>query len=153
MSNFTYLNSPFVGPHYEWFCELGYPQCDLHIFPTGEWAILEMMNAPLIPSLTAWRWIAKGFRNIEPQQSRVAKILDRCNPQKQQMWDEEEARSALLESQIKAREERADEVATEWTKAVMRNPDLVDRIAQNGIEEVLPHKIAAHVPTSKLKGA
>jgi hypothetical protein len=148
--NYLYLNSPFVGPHYDWFCELGYPQCDLHIFATGEWAILEMMNAPLVPSLTQWRWIAKGFRNIEPQKSRVAKILDRINPQKQQLWDEEEERSKQAEAAINAREQRAEDVAEEWTQSIVRNPDLQERIAKNGIDEILPHKIAAHIPESKL---
>jgi len=149
---YTYMDSPFTGPYYQWFCDLGYPQCDLHVFESGEWAILEMINAPVVPSLTQWRWIAKGFRNIEPNQSRVKRILEQIDPRKRWIWELEEKRSQELEAQQNAREERAEELATEWTDSVVRNPDLMERIAKNGAEELLPHKIAENIPDSKLKG-
>lgn len=151
--SYTYIDSPFTGPYYEWFCELGYPQCDLHVFKTGEWAILEMINAPLVPSLTQWRWIAKGFRNVEPTQSRIKKILEAIDPRRQEIWDREEEKTQKLESQTKAREDRAEEVADEWTKSVVRNPDLMERIAKSGMHEILPHKIAENLTDTQLKGA
>jgi len=150
---YTYLNSPFVSDKYEWFCDLGYPQCDLHVREDGSWAILEMLNAPLVPSLTAWRWIATGFKNVEPCQSRIKRILESIDPTRKEIWQREEQKTAELEANDKAREEHADAVATEWTSSIIRNPALMERVAKNGMHEILPHKIAENIAESKIKEA
>lgn len=153
MANFAYLDSAFVGPFYEWFVDLGYPQCDLVKLESGEWGIIEMLNAPLCPSMTQWRYIAQGFRNIEPTMSRCKKILEDCDPTRRALWDREEEKTRKVEADHAAREERAELVADELTASITRNPDLRERIAKRGLTEMLPHKIAENLTDSQRKGA
>lgn len=152
MYPYTYLDSPFVGPYYEWFCDLGYPQCDLQVFKDGSWAILEMHNAPLVPSLTKFNWIAKGFRNADITKSRIKRILEQIDPRKQWIWDIEREKTRQIDSEHESRETFVQERVEEAMDGIRRNPDLQERVAKNGIQEIMPHNIAKHIPDSKLKG-
>ena len=153
MANFAYLESSFVGPYYEWFVDLGYPQCDLIKLESGEWGIIEMLNAPLCPSLTEWRYIAQGFRNIEPTMSRCKKILEDCDPMRQALWDRENAKTKEVEEAHDRREEHVEHIADELTQSISRNPDLRERIAKKGLTEMLPHKIAENLTPKQREGA
>lgn len=151
MSNYTYMTSSFVSNYYEWFCDLGYPQVDLVEHKDGSWSLIEMLNAPVIPSLTKWRYIARNIKNREPTLSGVKRILNEINPQRNEVWERESKKTQKIEDEYQAREERVELVAEEWTDSVRRNPALQERIAKNGLTEILPHNIAKHCPESKLK--
>lgn len=151
MYPYTYLDSSFVGPYYEWFCDLGYPQCDLQVFKDGSWAILEMLNAPTVPSMTKFNWIAKGFRNADISKSRIKRILEQIDPRKQELWDRENKKSNDIEAENNARETFVQERIDYAMDGIRRNPDLMERVAKNGVQEIMPHNIAKHIPESKLR--
>jgi hypothetical protein len=139
-----------VSKYHPWFVEMGYPQLDINEYPDGEWEIIEYQNAPIIPSLTRYKAILSGLRNIEPTKGFVAKYIAQIDPQRKAFWDRERARTKLAEHEAELKEKHADELSTRATKAIMANPDLMDRIARNGLQEMDLDKIRQHVPTQKL---
>lgn len=148
---YLYLDSSFVGPYYEWCCDLGYPQLDVQVFKDGSWAVLEMLNAPIIPSMTRFNYIAKGFKNMELNKSILKRIIWQCDPTKRWIWEIENKKSEEILRENEAKETFAVERAEYAMDGIRRNPDLQERVAKNGIQEILPHNIAKHIPESKLK--
>lgn len=82
MENISYACSD----DYHIFVSLGYPQLDRITYCDGEWAIREFYNRPIIPSLTKWRVVFSGFRNIEFSYSFVKKMIEMIDNQKEQYW-------------------------------------------------------------------
>lgn len=150
---YVYLDSSFVGPYYKICCDLGLPQVDVQKFSDGSWALIEMMNAPVVPSLTKWNYIAKGLKNCEINHSRIKRIIDEIDPRKQWLWDKEKRKSDAIEQQAKDREDFYEERVSEVVKDAARNPDLQERIAKHGIQEILPHNIAKNLSDTKLRNA
>jgi len=139
---YTYLDSPFVGPYYKMLCDLNYPQLDITVLEDGEWYIYEMLNAPVVPSLTKWQPVYKGFRNIEINSGIVAKLVRQIDPQYPEFWAREIIKS---ESLLKEKVERAN-FEEEWVERMvpkfLKNEALMNRVARYGVRELDPARIA-----------
>lgn len=71
MENPSYICSEF----YPWFCELGYPNCDIQEYQDGSWRIVEYLNAPIIPSLTRVAHVIGPIQNLIISKSFIEKYL------------------------------------------------------------------------------
>lgn len=137
-----YRNSSFVSDHYRTFVELGYPQLDVEHFEDGSWAIREFLNAPLVPSLTRWKWIYKGFENIEFSAGLAAKLVRQIDPQFPEFWAREALKTKGIIDEKQSRIRFENDWADRMAPIILRNPGLMDRIARYGMRELEPERIA-----------
>ncbi|UOF77049.1 hypothetical protein [Caudoviricetes sp.] len=150
-ADFTHIDSSFVSKYYHWFCELGYPQLDIAEYNDGEWAIIEMENAPVMPSYTRHRVIFRGFRHMEPCRSLVKKLIDMIDLQRDEVMAAHEKRSEeLAEQKEKINKERAEAKLNAF-KLLTKNEDLKERIAQNGSDELRLDVLAKRIPEHQLR--
>ena len=158
MSAYQYYS--FCSPYYRLFCELGYPQLDLRFtrvhdektdtgWETGEWNIYEMVHAPLFPSTALWRDVLTGIRHVEINKSNLKRLIDSIDPMKDAIWDRERKKTKAVFDEDERTQRHRDDISTRMTKAITQNPDLVQRIAKNGIEEIDPAKIIRHIPRAR----
>lgn len=139
-----------VSKYHKWFVELGYPQLDIQVYPDGEWSIIEYQNAPIIPSLTKWKVILRGMRNIEISRGFVAKYIAQIDPMKKAFWERENARTKRAVEEAEAKERHAVEASERAAAAITSNPDLMGRIAKNGMQEMDLDNLRKHIPSSRL---
>lgn len=142
--------SYFCSPYYVWFQDLGYPRLDLLQYEDGEWAIVQMLNSPVVPAETQWRAVLSGMRNIEISHSFIRKYVEEIDIQRRAFWDREEAKSELADKEEAALDAHREDMVERAHKAITQNPDLMDRIAKNGIQEMDIRKIHSHIPTHRL---
>lgn len=138
--------SSFYSPYYKWFVEMGYPQLDINVWPDGEWAILEMENAPVIPSLTKWKYILTGFRNVEINRSFIKRQVEKIDLQKLEFWEAELAKSEKAEQEQVAKEKHAEDIASRMTSAISQNPDMLNRIAKTGNIRAEIQRLRSRIP-------
>lgn len=146
-SYYSYMCSKW----HKMFVELGYPRLDIVEFGDGEFAIREFETIPVIPCLTKWKYILTGMRNIEITRAFCSKYVDQIDPMKQQMWDRENAKSAALDAQEEDRDRHKEDMAERGRAAIMNNPDLVERIARNGLGEMSLKSLAKTIGNSNLR--
>lgn len=149
--SFNYI-SYLQSPYHVWFVEMGYPELDVLQYEDGEWWIVQYYNAPVIPALTRWQTVLGPMRNVEIGYGfcwRWARALD---AHRKEYLDKEEAKSRAAEEEWEAVERHAEDSAEKAATAIIRNPDLMERIARNGFEEMELNRIAKYVPkTEKVK--
>jgi len=150
-SQFGYLDSGMVGPYYPMMCRLGYPQLDIQRFDDGEWAILEYLKAPLTCAHTPWRYVGVGFRHVEITEAFVKRWIEEHDPMKGHIFRREEEKSAAIDAEHAAFDRYRDEVAERAAKAITHNPDLMERVARNGLHEIDLSKIARHIRPQQLR--
>ena len=137
-----YRDSSMVSDRYPVFVELGYPQLDVETFEDGSWAILEYINAPLIPSLTSWKWVYKGFHNIEFSSALAAKLIRQIDPQYPEYWAQELLKSTKLLTEKNERARFEEDWTERMVPQMMANPALMERVARYGMRELDPARIA-----------
>lgn len=159
MSSYSYFS--FVSPYYRLFCDIGYPQLDLRFtrvttdektgagFETGEWNIYQMLHVPHFPSTALWKDVLTGIRNVEINRSNLKRLCDMVDPTKPQVWEREIKKTLAIEAEAEATERHRDDISTRMTAAITQNPDLVERIARNGIHEIDPAMIMRHIPRAR----
>jgi hypothetical protein len=142
----SYVQSPW----HIWFQELGYPQLDINRFPDGEWSVIEYYNAPIIPAETRWCTVLSGMRNIEISVGFIEKYVLDLDSTKKAVWEREEKKTQAVLAEAAAREQHAERMAEAAKQAIVRNPDLMERIAENGLQEMDLTRIARHIPRHRL---
>jgi len=142
MFHASYLDSSFVGPHYPMFVEMRYPQLDITVFDDGEWLVYEMLNAPVVPSLTQWKPILKGLRNIEINSGTVGKLIHQIDPQYPEFWAREALKTKGILGERESRIQFEEDWAEKMAPKILRNPGLMERIARFGMRELDPARIA-----------
>ena len=145
LSDYLYLDSGFVGPHYKMMCDLGYPQLDIKQWDDGEWAILEMLNAPLVPSLTRFTYVLKKIRHTEIREGIVKSLVRSIDPAFPEFWIKEAEKTLSMEMEKDAAERHTEETINRMTASIMRNQELVERIHRYGVSEINPDKIALRI--------
>jgi uncharacterized coiled-coil protein SlyX len=143
---FSYSQSPY----HIWFQELGYPQLDITQFEDGEWCIIEYINAPLIPAECKYRTILAGMKNLEISFSFLERYLDEINPQSARFWQNLEKHERAQDAEYDTFEKNAEDRAHRASRFVIQNPDLMERIAKHGLDQMDVFKIAKHIPRYKL---
>lgn len=118
---------------------------DLLKFEDGEFAIIEMLNAPLVPSLTRWQYVLKGMRNIEFSESLARKFIKQLDPHEPEFWIREyEASRKVVD--LKDKQAEAQEDWAEWMgNALKHNSGLMERVAKYGTRELHPDQIAYRI--------
>lgn len=135
-----------VSDYYCWFVHMGYPQLDVVEYPDGEWAILEYQNTPIIPCLTKYKVVLSGLRNIEKTYGFCKNYVNQLDPMKPHFWArEEEKTSAMWREHLALDRHREDSVEHAF-QAIKRNPDMMDRIARNGVAEMNLWNIRKNIP-------
>lgn len=142
MFHANYADSSFVGPHYPMFVKLGYNQLDIEVFDDGEWAVREMLSAPVVPSLTTWKYILKGLRNIEINSGTVGKLIHQIDPQYPEFWAREALKTKGILGEKNSRIEFENDWAEKMAPKILRNPGLMERISRFGMRELDPARIA-----------
>ena len=145
MSDYTHVESSFVSKYYPVFCKLGYPMLDVVFFEDGEWAVIEMLNSPVVPSLTKWNYVLKGMRNVEFSESLVRKLVKQLDPHEPEFWIREyEASKKIVD--LKDNEAESQEDWAEWMgNQLKKNEGLMQRVARYGACELHPDKIAYRI--------
>lgn len=138
--------SYFCTKYRPWFVELGYPMLDVQQWPDGEWAIIEFLNQPLIPSLTKWHYVLTGLRNIEITYPFLQKYLYALDLHRDGVWDREEKKSQHVEFEHERQVNFQVDVADRAYRAVKRNEGLMERIARNGLKELAARSIFKNIP-------
>lgn len=146
----SWYPSYMVSPWYCWFVEMGHPNLDVMQWKDGSWAIIEYYKAPIIPSETKWNIVLGYMENVEISAGFIFNWIKKFDLHKKQVWDEEEAKSREAELEWERNERHAEDTVNEYSKAVMGNDDLLNRIAKNGLQEALPWNILKHVPRHQL---
>jgi hypothetical protein len=130
---YTYIDSPFVSQHYKMFCDLGYPQLDINEWPDGEWAILQMWNAPLVPQLTKFNYVLTGLRNIEKSQSFIEKYVELVDITRRAFWELQEDQTLEAEKAAADKEMYFENSALKKLEIIKRTPVLMDRVQKFGM--------------------
>lgn len=123
---------PFLSPWYPMFCEMGYPQLDIKRWEDGEWAIREFIRSPVVPSLTPWRFVLTGLRNIEISRGFIERYLWQIDPRNRGFWAKDEAeRKAAEKEQDYYENEKAERIMT-LGKQLAKNDDLMEQAHRIG---------------------
>lgn len=138
----NYTDSAMVSKDYRVFVELGYPQLDRIVYEDNEWAIIEYYNAPLVPSLTKWKHIYKGFRNIEFNESFAKKLIRQIDPQYPEFWANELNKTKRIYQAKDAEETENIEWVQKTLPKLLKNENLMQRVARYGTRELNPDRIA-----------
>lgn len=136
--------------YHVWFQTMGYPELDIMQYPSGEWDIIQYYNAPIIPSMTRWQMVLGPMRNQEITYGFCAKYIQQLDIQKRAFWAREEAKTKAVLDEGEKGDKRAVEFADRATKAVMKNPELVKRIAKNGLKEIDLRYLSRRIPQHEL---
>ena len=138
--------------YHDWFREMGYDRLDILQYPDGEWAIIEFETLPVIPCITKWKTVLSRLRHIEISRSFVEKYVSKIDNRRKEFWDIERARTRAVFAESEAKDRAARERAEQAFQAMRRNPDLMERIARNGLTEMNLDKIVKHIPRQQLIG-
>jgi hypothetical protein len=140
-----------VTPYNLVFKEMGYPELDLKEWDDGEFAIIQYHQRPIIPCLTRWSYVLTGLRNVERSYGFFRKWTEQLDLEKRFIWAEEERKQEELRKTIEY-EDRRSELKTELAfKAIRQNPDLMERIAEKGLDQLQLRQISRHIPNHRFR--
>ncbi len=139
-----------VSPYYCWLKDMGYPELDVLQYPDGEWCLIQYLNTPIVPALTRWNFVLKGIRHTEISPEFIKKYAHQLDIEKHTVWEEQAKieRKMLEESMYEDR--RSEDRCEQWFKGIRNNPDLMERIARNGLRELDPRRMLNTISRSKL---
>lgn len=138
-----------VSGWHKMFRDLGYPQLDIMEFADGEWCIIEYHQAPIIPSMTQWHVVLQGMRNIDITEGFIAKYVKQVDPKLKEFWDRENRKTKAVYEEAERVERHAEDSASRAHRAIVRNPDLMERIAKKGLQEMDVDRIRSKIPYYK----
>lgn len=143
---YDWYPSTWCSDWYVWFCELGYPMLDIRKWPDGEWAIMQYHTKPYVPSLTKWHWVLTDLKNVEITEGFVKKWVESLDLTRKEIWEREDAKTREIDREQTALERHSEEMVEKAHDAIIRNPDLMERIAKNGFQEMDLSRIARQIP-------
>lgn len=137
------------SPWHVWFQQMGYPQLDITRYEDGEWCVIEYQHTPLIPAECKYKVVLSGLRNIEISYSFLERYLDEMNPMSTRFWENLERHERFQDAEYNTLEANAEDRAQRASRFVIQNPDLMERIAKNGIKEMGLLNIGKRIPNYK----
>jgi hypothetical protein len=143
-------DSYMVSDYHRLFVEMGYPELDILKYPDGEWHIIQYYSRPIIPCLTKWQVVLGPMRNVDISRGFLEKYIRQCDITKRAFWDREERKTQEVETEHASEQRRRVDYVNRAHEAITRNPSLMGRIAENGIQEMDIPSIARHVPRSEV---
>jgi hypothetical protein len=145
------VSESFWSKYHDWFVEMGYPQLDIQKYEDGEWAIIETLNRPVVPSMTRFKVILQGMKNVEISRGFIEKYVKQIDPLRKEFWDRERRATQQAEDAVEIRERHAEDSAERAAAAIVGNDALMERITRNGLSEMNLDKIAKHVPKGECR--
>jgi hypothetical protein len=118
------------------FCDLGYPQLDIAEWDDGEWAILQMWNAPLIPSMTKFNYVLTGLKNVEKSPSFVRQYVEIIDITRRAFWELQDEKSEAAEKEMEKKEQYMEDSTNRKLEIIKRTPVLMDRIQKFGMNAI-----------------
>jgi hypothetical protein len=143
--------SYFFSPYHRWFEEWGYPQLDIVLQDSGAWGIIQTFNTPVIPSLTKWNWVVLPMKNREINPWIAKKYVENLDLERQYAWDEVERREKEWQTQLFREQLHLDDMRLRMFNAIKGNPDLMNRIAKNGLGEARLSRISRQIPNFRFR--
>jgi hypothetical protein len=140
-----YSDCSMVSEYYPIMQRIGYPQLDIKRFWDGEWAIKEYLNPPLVPSLTEWKYILKGLRNLPISEGFILDQIKSLDPQYTQFWIRELEKELAVEKNNEKNEQNRRESVEKTIQELLKNEALKERVAKFGIREMTPERIAYRI--------
>lgn len=138
--------SYMVSGYNTWFSEMGYPELDILTFEDGEWSIIQYHRQPIVPTLTPWSHVLTKMRHIEPSWDICRKWAEQLDLEKRHVWEEQEKLEARARQELAAEERHAKDFTDRAYTAIRSNPDLMNRIAKNGLGEMGLRQMARRIP-------
>mgnify|MGYP001582757391 CR=1 FL=1 len=139
------------SPYHKWFVELGYPLLDINEYRDGSWEIIQWMKYPVIPAEAPFQAVLTGknggIQNTEINKGFIRQYLKKLDMYQKDFWDDQDQHEKEIDVEHESRLRHEDEIATRATEAITRNPDLMERIARNGLVEMRPERIFRHIPS------
>lgn len=136
--------------YHKWFRELGYSMLDILQYNNGEWEIIQYLNSPIIPSLTRYQTVLGVMRNVEINRGFVEKYVKKLDINRREFWAREEKKTREVEEEHEKTDLHSADLVDRAHKAITKNPAMMERIAQNGTQEMDLDKLARHVPRSEV---
>lgn len=146
---YDFYPSGWCSDWYVWFVEMGYPMLDIRKWIDGEWAIMQYLRSPVVPSLTPWNWVLTDLKNIEITQGFVRRWVEALDLTKREIWDREEAKTKEIAREQSALQRHNAEMVDKAHESIVRNPALMERIAKYGFQEMDLTRIARNIPNSR----
>jgi hypothetical protein len=143
---YSWYPSSMVGPWWTWFVDLGYPELDIARYEDGSWDIIRYLNSPVMPCLTRHQLVLGHMFNVDITHGFVEKHVQQLDTSRKEFWDREEAKTKAVEDEARKVELHAEEFSSRGTAAIMQNPDLMERVMKNGLQEIDIDRIGRHVP-------
>lgn len=130
---------------------MGYRNLDIHKEQSGEWFIIQTLDGGLVPCETRWQPVLGPMKNVEISFSFCQKYINDLDIRKKAFWAREEAKTKAVMDETEKTHKRGKEFAERATVAVMKNPDLVQRIAKNGLKEMDLRYLGMRIPKHELE--
>jgi hypothetical protein len=147
---YSWYPSYMCSQWWTWFVDLGYPHLDIARYEDGSWDIIQYLNSPVVPCLTRHQLVLGTMHNVAITPGFVEKYVKKLYTSRREFWDREREKTRQVEDEGRKRELHAEEFATIGAHAITQNPDLMERIGKNGLQEMDIDRIGRHVPRSKL---
>jgi hypothetical protein len=146
---YSWYPSAMCSPWYCWFVELGYPLLDIRRWEDGEWAILQYHTMPYLPSTTKWHWVLQDLKNIDITPGFVRHWVEMLDITRKAVWDREDEKTKEVTREHAALERHCEDMVNRAHDIIMRSPELLERIAKYGMEQLDLAKIAMNIPRYK----
>lgn len=139
---FSYICSDY----HKWFVDMGYPRLDIAEHDDGSWSIIEYHNIPLIPCQTKWHQVLGPMRHEEKSLGFCERWVKKLDLKNKQAWDHYEEQTKKAESDFDRKENRALERIEQAHKVITNNPDLMNRVAKKGMQEIRLDVLSKYIP-------
>lgn len=124
--------SSFLSEWYPMFVEMGYPQLDIKRWEDGEWAIRELLRSPVVPSLTPWKYVLTGLKNVEISEGFIRRYLWQIDPRTKAFWEKDENERVTEDKRRAYYENEKAERIMQLGKELSKNEDLMERARRIG---------------------
>lgn len=145
--------SYMVSPWNIWFRGMGYPRLDVLTYEDGEWSIIEYLRTPVVPDLTPWHHVLMNIRHTEISHDFCKKYVENLDLEKRYVWDEQDRIEERMRQELLREELHSIDFSNRAFAAIKQNPDLMERIAKNGIGEASLFNLSKRIPKQRFRKA
>jgi hypothetical protein len=113
------------------------------------WEIIQYETIPLIPSMTKFMTVLGPMKNVPITTGFVEKYVNLLDTHQKAFWDREEKATRAVYEERAAQDRWREEAADRAHKAILGNPDLMERVSRNGLAEMELGRLRRHIPNYK----
>lgn len=135
------------------FADWGYPELDVVVQESGEWGIISYLRSPVLPAHTPWSWVVVPSAKYELNPWTVKRYVEQCDIEKRYVWDQMEEREKHDAAEMRREELHMTDMQRRMYQSITQNPDLMNRIAKNGLGEIGLRALSRNIPNQKFRKA